>query len=95
LAVTHTTTRQLRGDGATPPTGAKGCWWPGACGGCAEPAGAWPLPVVVTLARRIIVERRWSGRICPSSSEAGPATQGQTHNQQECLVDWSSRADLE
>src|SRR6266508_6930759 len=33
--------------------------------------------------------------ICLSSSQAGPATHGQTHNQQKRLVDWSFRADLE
>jgi hypothetical protein len=32
--------------------------------------------------------------ICLSSSEARPATQGQTHNQQKRLVGWSSMADL-
>jgi hypothetical protein len=47
---------------------------------CSEPvpdivqgrAGGHGLPIVVTLARQIIVERRWSTAICPSSSEAPP-----------------------
>jgi hypothetical protein len=58
----------------------------------------WPvgccLPVVVTRARGIAAQRRWSARIYLSSSQAGPVTHGQTHKQQKRLVDWSSGADF-
>jgi hypothetical protein len=38
------------------------------------------LPVVVAPARQIMVETRWSQRVCLSWSPAGPATHGQTHD---------------
>ena len=58
-------------------------------------AGGHVLPIVVALARRIIVETRWSLLLCASWSQAGPATHGQTHNQRKRRVGWSLRADLE
>jgi hypothetical protein len=56
-------------------------------------AGEYPLPIVVASARQAS-RKRAGQQICLSSYQAGPATHGQTHNQQKPLVGWSLRADL-